>query len=411
MGMRGKLILVLLFIGLVSAGTVGLVANQMVMRDFREVAREHAFEAFQEDFSGYLHQHPDWRSRLTEEDFNTYVQERHRKSGPRPDPMLGGPPMVDRWHAPPFKFLAMDSDGVVVKEAEGYPHGSMVPDSVMKDAVGITVGGKVVAYVSIIGDISLTPQDQRYLDAVNRSLLLGIGVACFLSAALGLIFGNSLSRNLSRLTQAIRKMYTSVGERQQLPVNTGDELGEVAQAFNEMNVELTKAHAELREMGIRDVLTGLYNRRHFDEQARQSFEQASRYNQPLSVMIGDLDHFKRINDGFSHAVGDEVLKEVGRLLLKTVRKSDVVARYGGEEFVVLFPNTTGDQAAISCEKVRSAIESHDWDSLQPGLAVTMSIGLCDDILLGVVDKMLTKADHRLYKAKGTGRNKVVAADE
>jgi len=111
-----------------------------------------------------------------------------------------------------------------------------------------------------------------------------------------------------------------------------------------MSKELAASHDRIRsqalllkELSIRDELTGLLNRRHFDEQAATLFAQAVRYKQPLTVVMCDLDRFKQINDRFSHAAGDVVLRHVAEILHSDTRASDVVARYGGEEFVILFP--------------------------------------------------------------------------
>jgi len=128
---------------------------------------------------------------------------------------------------------------------------------------------------------------------------------------------------------------------------------------------------------------------------------------PLSVMIGDIDFFKKINDRFSHATGDAVLRQVGAILREHTRGSDVVARYGGEEFVIAFPETELDEAAAFCERLRQKIESHPWRDIHADLAVTMSMGLNGDVGLGSVEKMLAAADALLYQAKHAGRNRVL----
>jgi diguanylate cyclase (GGDEF)-like protein len=153
-------------------------------------------------------------------------------------------------------------------------------------------------------------------------------------------------------------------------------------------------------------LTGLYNRRHFDEHVARTFAQAERYGHPLTVMIGDIDFFKRINDGFSHAVGDAVLCQVARILQDNTRESDVVARYGGEEFVIALAETPLSQATNLCEKLRAKVEAHPWNDIAPELRVTMSMGLCDDLGLGSLEKMVAYADTKLYQAKTGGRNRV-----
>jgi len=409
MRMHAKVTVGLLFIGLLSASTVGLVAFYMIQRDFQQASRDMAFESFQQDITGYLTRYGNWEEANKSELFNSYV---HRMRPPKPPHLRDKGEIqnhVDGRMGPRFLFLILNKDGVVLDGAGVYQIGDILPASAFEQAVSIMVGDRVAAIVSPIGDPILTPQDVKYLDAVKKSLVIGICIAIAFSLVLGSFLGKGLSRSLVKLTFAIRKMYTSLGERQKLQVTGDDELAELAIAFNEMNKELSEAHDELRELGIKDVLTDLYNRRYFDEQAKHAFEQAARYGNPLTVVIGDLDHFKRINDGFSHETGDRVLEKIGMLLKKNTRKSDVVARYGGEEFVILLSNTSCEQAAISCESIRKGIEEYPWGELHQGLKVTMSMGLCDDVTAGNVERMLSRADRNLYLAKEKGRNRVISS--
>jgi two-component system cell cycle response regulator len=123
-------------------------------------------------------------------------------------------------------------------------------------------------------------------------------------------------------------------------------------------------------------------------------------------VMGDIDFFKRINDTYSHATGDVVLKQIAEILRTHMRISDVVARYGGEEFVIILPETPLPQAAALCDKLRQVIESFPWTNVHPDLRVTMSMGLCADVAAGTVHAMLNKADTLLYRAKEMGRNRV-----
>lgn len=174
--------------------------------------------------------------------------------------------------------------------------------------------------------------------------------------------------------------------------------------------QIEKQASQLKELSIRDGLTGLYNSRHFDEQAATLLSNARRYEQPLTLMIGDIDFFKRINDNFSHAVGDEVLRRVAQLLQENTRESDIAARYGGEEFVIAFTQTSIEQAQALCEKLRVLIEEYSWQEIHPDLRVTMSMGLCSDVQENAIgesfEKLLGIADAQLYHAKASGRNQV-----
>jgi diguanylate cyclase (GGDEF)-like protein len=157
---------------------------------------------------------------------------------------------------------------------------------------------------------------------------------------------------------------------------------------------------------VRDGLTGLHNRRYFEEQGQILFNLAVRYQRPFTVMLGDVDFFKGINDGFSHAVGDEVLRRLGEILRSQVREVDIAVRYGGEEFIVAFPETPLESAVLACEKLRQGIEQHPWRELGSGLQVTMSMGLCGNDQMASLEAMVKTADARLYRAKAAGRNRI-----
>ena len=186
------------------------------------------------------------------------------------------------------------------------------------------------------------------------------------------------------------------------------------------NEELARANAELHRLNGQtagllelverqakeDALTGLYNRRHADARLREEFTRARRFAHALSVALLDIDNFKRINDGFSHAVGDEVLRAVARLLGEGLREVDIVARYGGEEFLLLLPETSARGAVTVCDDLRRRIAAHDWSAVAPGLEVTLSVGLSDDLGVPTYEKMVALADGKLYEAKRSGKNQV-----
>ena len=172
-------------------------------------------------------------------------------------------------------------------------------------------------------------------------------------------------------------------------------------------VELEASNRELARLSVQDSLTELYNRRYLDENLRSVFSRARRYGQSLSVMICDIDNFKRINDTLSHEVGDKVLRQVAKILQNDVRDADITARYGGEEFVIVFPETLVNHAAIVCERIRQHVEQHPWEDIAQGLQVTLSIGLTGDITFSDHEKMLAAADEKLYHAKAEGKNQLV----
>jgi diguanylate cyclase (GGDEF)-like protein len=166
---------------------------------------------------------------------------------------------------------------------------------------------------------------------------------------------------------------------------------------------------ELDRLASEDDLTGVANRRYGDRRIREELARYYRYERPFSLCFGDLDHFKLVNDRYSHSVGDRVLKKVAELLQIHLRDVDVVVRYGGEEFVVLLPETFGHEAAGVCEKLRTAIAAYDWELHSPGLEITMSFGVADCTEGDDAAAILQLADERLYRAKERGRNRVEAS--
>lgn len=175
---------------------------------------------------------------------------------------------------------------------------------------------------------------------------------------------------------------------------------------------LAISHAELFERlrveSTQDELTGLANRRLFQSRLQLELERVSRFAQPLSVIMIDIDHFKRLNDTCGHAVGDDALKSVARVIQRSVRRIDTVARFGGEEFVVVLPNATVLQAARVAEKIRGAVA----ESVVPGAAhqpegcVTVSVGVAQLSRGLTPEALLQRSDEAMYKAKQSGRNRV-----
>ncbi|NEI32815.1 diguanylate cyclase [Rhizobium leguminosarum] len=152
-----------------------------------------------------------------------------------------------------------------------------------------------------------------------------------------------------------------------------------------------------------DVLTGLYNRKYLDSR----FKELASEKRPYSIAMLDVDHFKSINDNFSHMIGDRVLSAIGTILRSQLRITDQAIRFGGEEFVVLLAGAPRGAADV-CEKLRSAIEQWDWSEICNGLHVTISIGVASTLSAKSPNEILAIADQNLYAAKKTGRNRVVS---
>lgn len=172
--------------------------------------------------------------------------------------------------------------------------------------------------------------------------------------------------------------------------------------------QLEQTNAQLEVQSVTDSLTGVMNRRAFEQKLDEEFERAVRYESLLSLALLDIDHFKAYNDNFGHPAGDEVLHTAARLLQDNSRLSDVVARYGGEEFAIILPNTGRDSALVLAERFRNAIESAQW----PNRPITISIGVSTMSTTGATrSALIAAADKALYRSKQAGRNRVSLADE
>ena len=164
------------------------------------------------------------------------------------------------------------------------------------------------------------------------------------------------------------------------------------------------------EMVVADPLTGLGNRRYFDRTVEPFFEELETKSTPFSIMVFDIDHFKRVNDILGHDMGDQILKEVAARLVTNMRSVDVVARYGGEEFMIAMPNTKVDEALIAADRVRSLIAGTPIFVDGEALQITTSVGVAQAEDGENLRDVFKRADDALYKAKESGRNKALPAN-
>jgi diguanylate cyclase (GGDEF)-like protein len=195
---------------------------------------------------------------------------------------------------------------------------------------------------------------------------------------------------------------TSVGEDDS---QTAQRMSRLTTEMANLVRELRRANRRIQEIANRDGLTELPNRRYFMERLDGALKHAQRHARPLSVLIADLDHFKRINDRFGHAAGDAVLREFASLLQTEARAGDLPGRLGGEEFALILPDTTTAQAVQVGERIRTRLLA-----LRPGEidhVVTVSIGVSTLHGHDTSDALLARADKALYDAKDSGRNRVM----
>jgi diguanylate cyclase (GGDEF)-like protein len=174
------------------------------------------------------------------------------------------------------------------------------------------------------------------------------------------------------------------------------------------NIE-TSYHEEIYRMTIMDGLTGAYNKRFFIENLEKEIPRCARHDRPLSLLMFDIDHFKKINDEHGHLTGDYVLREMARRVRTRVRKEEVFARYGGEEFAVVLPETEGELALKVAEDLRRLVAAEAFDFEGDQIPVTISVGVACITSEISPDAFIKIADDNLYKAKRSGRNKVVSS--
>ncbi len=176
-----------------------------------------------------------------------------------------------------------------------------------------------------------------------------------------------------------------------------------------MALENARLFEETKTLAITDGMTSLYNHRYFTERLNEEFERAQRYKRDISLIMIDIDFFKKYNDAHGHPKGDMVLKDFSETAKRVLRDSDVFARYGGEEFVIILVETASDVAVEVAEKLRKAVESKDFEGgeSQPGGRVTISLGVASYTDgMESADYLVKKADNALYRAKEDGRNRV-----
>jgi diguanylate cyclase (GGDEF)-like protein len=250
--------------------------------------------------------------------------------------------------------------------------------------------------------------------------LAGIVLAAML-LLLGAWYGTKVFvlRNIRTLLDTARRVRSGdLGARTGLH-HGKDELGQVGREFDEMaetlqrrDLELKKAMHDLQEQAITDPLTGLHNLRSLRELLPRELLRARRKDSPLAAIMIDVDHFRRVNDSLGHEAGDWVLKELGALLKKCIRGSDIACRYGGEEFAVILADATSEGARRRAEDIRAAVKRLElYHGSKPigGLTVSLGVALFP-YHADQATTLLRKADEALYQAKAAGRDRVVVSD-
>lgn len=302
--------------------------------------------------------------------------------------------------------------------------------------------GKVFLGVSTESINQSIEQQTKVLLLREGLILVLIGFAEFLVLSLVTIrpisvIANSIRASMDDKTDMVTR---------EIPLNSNDEFGDIAHEFNELRAKLNnanqrlknkvelannelikinnelalKAHAlehanqELHQLSITDTLTGLFNRRYFEQLVEFDFSLCLRHGEVNSILIFDLDYFKKINDTWGHTTGDQVLRIFGQILQENVRKTDIVCRIGGEEFVLWARRADKQSSLTIAEKIREKVAQQVFDAQLPDLKVTVSIGVATfNSGTGVksYEELFQSADEALYASKMAGRNRVTHSSD
>ncbi|MFN3689981.1 MAG: diguanylate cyclase [Fimbriimonadales bacterium] len=309
-------------------------------------------------------------------------------------------------------------DSVVLRDSTGTPIASLKIESPLAErllihdlqrtakhyVVGVSVGIALLASLAMVW--YLQAQIARFLTAIQR-LAAGDWSARVPYVARD-EFG-FLARTFNMMAVQLQQAFAEQ-ERQREEIQAQNEelhalnqqLQAAHQELAQLNRELTEANQLLAQAAVTDGLTGLKNHRAFQESLTSLVQMAERHQQPLSLIMLDIDHFKEFNDRFGHPAGDELLKQVAEVLRQSARAYDVAARYGGEEFALLLPNTALDQAVQVAERLRKQISAIQ----NPHAPVSASLGVASYRFGTAPAALLYEADAALYRAKRNGRNQV-----
>ncbi len=302
---------------------------------------------------------------------------------------------------------------------------------------------------SVIGHLIIGLSTQKAMRQLSekKASLIQREVLVVLLIAIGEFIALSLYiiRPVCRITESLNSRMTNLSEDPQLIVNSNDEFGYLASTFNRLYRQLIKANRKLKtkvqaadkellksnealreqseelrrmsdefeRMSLTDALTGLYNRRHFEKELIESMSLARRHGDINSVLIIDLDYFKRVNDDHGHPFGDKVLQEVSTRLAGAVRDTDVVCRIGGEEFAIICRRAFKDDAKVIANKLRKEIKATPFEFSGISVNLTVSVGVStigDRTTLDNDFVLYEQADNAVYYSKGTGRDRVTHFD-
>ena len=260
------------------------------------------------------------------------------------------------------------------------------------------VAGRIARSLSVLFEKKLTIVDAASADA-TRSIALTPEISIQLDETIG-----ALPRAIVR---EIASLVRFANDRDARVRDLNERLANLENA----NLDLLMKNSALSEISARDSLTGLYNRWYVMEKIDSEMNRSVRHGSPVSLIMMDIDHFKRVNDSFGHSAGDRVLRSVGQVLRDSCRVYDVPGRYGGEEFCIVLPETKVGNTTVVAERIRERLEASRFDVGDDSVVVTASIGIAGIESVEAEGNLspailIDRADQALYSAKHHGRNRV-----
>ena len=237
---------------------------------------------------------------------------------------------------------------------------------------------------------------------IRNILIFGTLLGILFASIAAILLIRSIVRPLNKAVTHFK--HISEGNmNQNISVSSQDEIGQVLSGLAVMQGKLKILISELDQLARTDELTGAWNRRRFEETVETEMDRLRRYGQRLSLMILDVDHFKKINDLYGHSIGDQVLIDLSNTIRSSLRVSDSLTRWGGEEFIILCPNTTAETVSKLAERLRKEVSSIEFQKVGN---ITLSFGVAECGAEETWEQWLHRADEALYLAKSGGRDRV-----
>ncbi len=289
---------------------------------------------------------------------------------------------------------------------------SNILDKVLSEQKGLSKQAAIELYRRYIWDVDRRAMEKHSKDLymVMTETISGIDQSTTQASNSSKVLGNyteklTESHDLHEMRNIIAEVVSETKMIAQSSTLLQKMLSETKQEVENLREELERS----REQATTDSLTGLLNRRAFDQELMRASDDANQSRDPLGLLMIDIDKFKRVNDTYGHLIGDKVIRFIAKQLSNNLKGKDIVARIGGEEYAILLPNTQLDNARILAESIRTTIERSRLkrtDTSQPIGGITVSIGVTSFKHGEVTDDFIQRADQALYQSKNNGRNRV-----